>query len=97
MIRSIKVFDLPKMYVFSKIAKQKVDDKEQTGVEVKDGDTPLVFLVNPKDPNASTLYRRIMEFKADQPVIVRSNKDGWLIDIKPGPKETPKPTTAPSK
>jgi hypothetical protein len=95
MIRSIKLYELPKKYIFSKIAKQKVDDKELTGVEVKDGETPVVLLVNPKDANASTLLRKLLDFKADQPVIIRSTKDGWIVDIKAGPKDAPKPTDAP--
>lgn len=94
MLKSIKVFELPKKVEFSKVTTAKVDEKEIKAIEVKDGQTAITLNINPKSPNSVTLLGKVGQIKAGTSIMVRystDDKGNWLLDVRPAPKEeTPK-------
>ena len=92
-IKTVKVYEPPKEFVFVKVAAQ----KDLTAIEVKDGDKTQTIAINPKAGNSAVLLKKIKDFKADQAVMVRSTKDDdgtWLLDIK-AKEVKPSPTSKP--
>lgn len=96
-IKTAKVYEPPKEFIFMRVATQ----KDLTAIEVKDGDKTQTLAVNPKAANAAVLLKRVKDFKTDQAVLVRSTSDEggtWLLDIKPSEAKrspTSRPQTNP--
>lgn len=84
-LKSIKAYVPPRRVEFVKLVKQKVDDKEYSGMEIKEGG-PL--LVNPKTHGA--LLGKLNTLTAGKEYLVKTTTEGgaeWLTDLKPAPKE----------
>lgn len=101
-IKSIRTYQPPRPVEFVKATHQKVGDKDVRAMEVKDGATALVLLIDPESKDAAMLTGRAGTYSPGQALMVRTTKDDrgeWLLTVllaPTQPKATPVPTPQPT-
>lgn len=86
-IRGLKPYVAPQRVELVKVIREKVGDKDATGIETKDNGK---IFVNPKSKDMATLVNKVKSYKPGQALMVKTETEGdttWLTDVKPAPKE----------